>query len=113
MTNILRGTVFESAGMVVQVLGGPVIISRQNFYTVRILKSWSSLPTLAPGRTLLESGSILYGWMPRGMQPVILRKDPYRFIPYGTCSECDEEEMIFYEGDYICAWCREKLEEVF
>lgn len=32
-------------------------------------------------------------------------------IPTAHCPQCEIEEMIFYEGDYICAWCREKLEE--
>ncbi len=26
------------------------------------------------------------------------------------CPSCDNDEMIFYEGDYICAWCREMIE---
>jgi hypothetical protein len=33
-------------------------------------------------------------------------------IVYAECPNCEIEEMIFYYEDYICAWCREKLEDV-
>lgn len=33
------------------------------------------------------------------------------YIPTATCPGCEIEEMIFYEGDYICAWCREVFED--
>lgn len=35
----------------------------------------------------------------------------YQGIPIADCPECGIEAMIFYEGDYICAWCREQLED--
>lgn len=27
------------------------------------------------------------------------------------CPNCEIDEMIFYSEDYICAWCREMIEE--
>jgi hypothetical protein len=35
----------------------------------------------------------------------------YRDVVISACPNCDEEDMYFYEGDYICAWCREHEEE--
>ncbi len=32
-------------------------------------------------------------------------------IPIAECPSCEVDEMYFYEGDYVCAWCREVLEE--
>lgn len=34
----------------------------------------------------------------------------YSKVLMAQCPNCDEE-MIFYYDDYICAWCREHLEE--
>lgn len=34
----------------------------------------------------------------------------YTGVIYGECPECDDDEGIFYEGDYLCGWCRESLE---
>lgn len=35
---------------------------------------------------------------------------PLSEVIMADCPNCDEE-MIFYAEDYICAWCREHLEE--
>jgi hypothetical protein len=40
-----------------------------------------------------------------------LEADRYAGIVIAECPECEEPDSIFYSGDYICAWCREKLEE--
>lgn len=37
--------------------------------------------------------------------------DAYDGVLTADCPECGIEAMVFYEGDYICAWCREQMEE--
>lgn len=58
-------------------------------------------------------------WTELGIQTQIQRiknvqawdSSGYPGIPVQDCPNCEIDEMIFYEGDYICAWCREMLEE--
>jgi hypothetical protein len=80
-----------------QVLGGPVEICGKSFYTTRSDE----------GRTILTPDYILNTYGLQGWAPVIR---PANVIE-NWCPECEEDEMIFYSGDYICAWCREHLEQ--
>lgn len=116
MIDIPRGTVYRvpwiNIDLLIQILGGPVFICGEYFYTIRIIDASGST-----GRIVKVGDTTLFPLLSLkrclGVQPILPTQDPYRLIPYGTCAECAEDEMIFYEGDYICAWCREKLEEGF
>lgn len=106
--------------LVVQVLGGPnVLISRYAsvaVYTVRIVVSVGVV--VLPGRVFQsktgESKVLLHADLdcfdPIGTGPV---QDPLRYkgVIEAHCPNCDEPDMIFYSEDYICAWCREHLED--
>lgn len=87
----------------VQILGGPSTIYHRDFYTIQFLE-WPV--EKYKGTTYLWEASVFRNMVCLGVQPIGLVN-----ITYGHCPECDEPEMIYYNEDYICAWCREHLED--
>lgn len=107
-----RGEIYKIAGERYQILGGPTELYGRKHYTVKqmddkvVTDGFGNTRTYEKGKTRLardDELTLLAGWESiRGDSNVI----------YQDCPNCDIEQMIFYSGDYICAWCREKLEDV-
>lgn len=106
VTGYRRGEVLRgiTSSFKIQILGGPNFIYDEDYYTARIVDHYRDLWI---GRTFLCGLRDLARMQVEGVQPLGY---PDTKVIYADCPEC-EEEMIFYEGDYICAWCREHLEE--
>lgn len=109
----LRGSLFrdvDNGRSRIQVLGGPTFICGTAWYTV-ILHDGAELlwPPQEDGVTLLWSQRYLDVCDFIGVARVEKDREPF-IVPVGHCPECDEPDMIFYNEDYICAWCREHLE---
>jgi hypothetical protein len=111
----LRGEVYGTERLNFQILGGPNVIARSinpsnpggpiwsaHLYTVR----WDH------GATRVVTSSFIAQHDFMGTMPVrgILGYMSWNVIE-NWCPNCEEEDMIFYSEDYICAWCREHLEE--
>lgn len=89
-----------------QILGGPATYDGQDFYTVRYLVHFRSEQV---GRTTVLPDALITASSYEGLQPVAGER--LSNVLYADCPECEEPEAIFYEGDYICAWCREMMEQ--
>jgi hypothetical protein len=88
-----------------QVLGGPLTLM-EGFDRIELFTTkWIEHPDRA-GRTFLARRAFLWLMRYSGHQPI----DSSDII-YADCPECEEPESIFYAGDYICAWCREMMEQ--
>jgi hypothetical protein len=109
-----RGAVFRSPIGGVVVLGGPNRLCHDDYYTVKLLADMVGYDHLGNPKVMHVAGktflTTLYDGF-AGYNPKLAGASLSRNVIYGYCPECDEDEMIFYEGDYICAWCREHLEE--
>lgn len=79
------------------------------FYTVRVLDAPQEEDKI--GLTQAWTNNEIDQLRPLGRQTIWSGKGKPSNIIYGECPSCDEDESIFYEGDYICAWCREHLED--
>lgn len=112
MPKLGAGRYFEDFdGVVLKILGGPITLHHDDFYTVRIICNphmWNQA-----GRAWQENDTTMcaYVYIRDACRPIATVKFTHSDVPHGHCPECDEGEMIFYEGDYICAWCREHLED--
>lgn len=80
------------------IIGGPTVISRRSYWTVSV-DSESQQYTKSPTQV----------WANADMT-VFAHTHSYGVI-YAECPSCENGDMIFYGGDYICAWCREILED--
>lgn len=105
-----RGDILSMGPVDVVILGGPTKICHSWYYTIQYL---GDIPNGNGGVMEARGVTTLMPYYHGGQ---IIRHD-LSIIPresnviYGYCPECDEDEMIFYEGDYICGWCREHLED--
>lgn len=103
------------------ILGGPNYIQGASLWTIR----WNEDATyqaLDPfgggwitkvrkaGETRVFTAFSLHndGYRKQGQNPEIV---PYANVITNWCPNCEIDDMIFYSEDYICAWCREMLEE--
>lgn len=103
-----RGDILDLGNARAVVLGGPTKYGFTEYYTIRWLEDVCSYST---GEVIRAQGSTQawpYDGPPAGHMSVPSNRAN---VIYGHCGECDEDEMIFYEGDYICAWCREHFED--
>lgn len=116
MIRIPRGWTYRAkTGLLLQVLGGPTIICGNAWYTVvamedgeRELQNHYYTVTVKPGTTFLHPAESLARGEFMGEKGIYGQYDK---VVYQDCPNCDiDDDMIFYEGDYICAWCREHLE---
>lgn len=114
-----RGDVFhDNWELKVVVLGGPQKYwGMGDYYTVRYLEDKVGLDIHGRKKIVHAKGSTTLMTLAGGQY---LYNDPHAAgssppspytVVYGHCGECDEDEMIFYNDDYICAWCREHFEE--
>lgn len=87
-----------------KLLGGPTVIYRREYYTVEYLRVINGL---AIGTTHLMTATQIQGYAYIHSEWV----GDYSGIVSQDCPSCDNDAMIFYGGDYICAWCREMLEQ--
>lgn len=83
--------------------GGPHLRVGQHFVTCRVEGAY-----MTNHGAILRDCTALIGWG----ELVVLNASVWRHgIISAECSECELDGMIFYEGDYICAWCRERFED--
>lgn len=112
-----RGEIFIDVwGLKVVVLGGPQRLYMMDYYTVRYLEDKVGTDIRGNQKIVQPKGSTTLmplhssQWRYSDMEAAGSNSAPYSVV-YGHCGECDEPDMIFYNDDYICAWCREHLEE--
>lgn len=92
------------------IIGGPTrILTRTALWTVRLAETEGDVIYGDHSTRMIPEDHIA----PRsGLSlPEIISTTDYSGVIENYCSECDEDEMVFYEGDYLCAWCREHLED--
>jgi hypothetical protein len=94
------------------ILGGPMVLCSERYYTIRYLGNvigGNGAFMWTKGHTTLMHECA--GKYVRHDDKSLITSGRHENVIYNYCSECDEGEMIFYEGDYICAWCREHFED--
>jgi len=116
MSGFKRGDICILAARVAEVvvLGGPTKIAGSEHYTIRYREDVIGFDFTGTQRVLHHEGdtTVVPGhWLSFGYYDANYKTRGKYNVIYGFCPECDEPDMIFYEGDYICAWCREHLEE--
>ena len=88
--------VADPTGPVCRILGGPTMLGGHSHYSV--LWEPEGRPSSAQfPRVMPELALALY------MHAVK--------APSANCPNCGIDDMLFYFDDYICAWCREMLED--
>lgn len=110
------GDTYIWLGAQITVIGGPNLIKRD--YSVSG-GSWSAaLFTVRAGDREFSLQTDRFIRIPAGQTRVVLSKDLDKLLRHrqrnvieAFCPSCDEPDMIFYSEDYICAWCREHLED--
>lgn len=123
-----RGQRFYALSTSLVVLGGPQRIGIGEYYTV--VPTSDGVLDLGGygGKVIVKRGKsrVIHGasmqvamkpgeiWTEKEMQ-YFMRYYPhsnrYAEVIVQECPSCGIDEMIFYGEDYICAWCREMLED--
>lgn len=110
LLRFMKGDVYSDDSCELQILGGPIRVDFRHYgagppvgyyYTFR----WRECTDLAwVGKTgLIEASDLnVMNWQYNARHGRVV---------VAHCPECDEPDMIFYGEDYICAWCREHLED--
>jgi hypothetical protein len=80
------------------------------YYTVRVIRggTWSldvRQPSISPRRFVDGESQLI--------REAHLRLYFTRcsHVPIGFCPECEDDDSIFYGEDYICAFCRDRLDD--
>jgi hypothetical protein len=113
------GDVFSWNGAEIEVIGGPNLIENRLVpMTGGTLTVGMTLFTVRAGATdfILQTNRLVR--VRAGETGVVRAYDldkikgkRRRGVVEAHCPNCDEPDMIFYIEDYICAWCREHLED--
>jgi hypothetical protein len=106
------GSTVLREGVYGTIIGGPTTLSYRNFgqQTKRVARLWTVLTDTAKTKVWCEAdmhqcADNAFLDLARHCYKVKLSN-----VITAECPSCEEDDMIFYEGDYLCAWCREMLE---